>query len=91
MSAPQEGTEGSSRMSRPSSVDPNIYILYEAICSSMETSIELLSATMQKNKLAASPSIEGNATSLSKKQARTSSQVARNDSLGIHHTKNLGT
>ena len=49
MSAHEEGTEGSSGMSRPSSVDPNIYVLSEAIRSSMENSMELMSATMQKN------------------------------------------
>ena len=68
MSAHEEGTEGSCSLSRPSSVDPNIYVLSEAIRSSMENSMELLSATMQKNALvmantiregfAARPSIE---------------------------------
>ena len=52
MSAYDEGTEGLSSMSRPSSVDPNIYVLTsEAIRSSMENSMELLSATMQRNAL----------------------------------------
>ena len=92
MSAHNEGTEGSSSMSRPSLVDPNIYVLSEAICSSMENSMGLLSATMQRNALvmantiregfAAHPSIEGCRNTLSKKRAHTSSQVARNDSSG---------
>ena len=77
MSAHDEGTEGSSSMSCPSSVDPHIYVLSKAICSSMENSTELLSATMQRNVLvmvntiregfAARPSIEGSCDILSKK------------------------
>ena len=77
MSAHEERTEGSSSMSQPSSVDPNIYVLSEAIHFSMENSMELLSATMQKNALvmantirevfAARPSIEGTHNTLSKK------------------------
>ena len=97
MSAHDEGTEGSSSMSRPSSVDPNAYVLSEAIRSSMENSMELLSATMQRNALvmastiregfAARPSIEGSRDTLSKKRARTSSQVARDDSSGSSHKR----
>ena len=97
MSAHDEGTEGSSSMSRPSSVDPNIYVLSEAIRSTMENSMELLSATMQRNVLvmtntiqevfAAHPSIEGSRNTLSKKRASTSSQVARDDSSGSSHTR----
>ena len=95
MSAHDEGTEGSSSMSRPSSVDPNIYVLSEAIRSSMENSMELLSATMQRNALvmantiregfAARPSIEGSHNTLSKKRACTSLQVACDDSSGSSH------
>ena len=95
MSTHDEGTEGSSSMSRPSSVDPNIYVLSEAIRSSMENSMELLSATMQRNALvmantiregfAARPSIEGSRHILSKKRACTSSQVVRDDSSGSSH------
>ena len=97
MSAHNEGSEGLSSMSRPSSVDPNIYVLSEAVRSSMENSMELLSATMQRNALvmtntiwegfAAHPSIEGSRNTLSKKQACTSSQVARDDSLGSSHKR----
>ena len=57
--------------------------------------MELLSATMQRNALvmantiqegfAARPSIEGSRNTLSKKRARTSSQVAREDSSGSSH------
>ena len=95
MSAHEEGTEGSSGMSRPSSVYPNIYVLSEAFHSSMENSMELLSATMQKNVLvmaytiregfAAHPSIE----ETSKKRACTSLQVAHNDSSESLHKKSL--
>ena len=97
MSAHDEGTEVSSSMSRPSSIDPNIYVLSEDICASMENSMELLSATMQRNELvmantiregfAARPSIEGSCYTLSKKRAPTSSQVARDDSLGSSHKR----
>ena len=97
MSAHDEGTEGSSSMSRPSSVDPNICVLSEAIRSSMENSMELLSATMQRNALvmantiregfAARPSIEGSRNTLSKKRARTSLQVACNDSSESSHKR----
>ena len=85
MSAQQEMPEGSAGIPRASpSVDPNIYVLLVAIRTSMETSMELLSATFQKNVLvmagtegegfAACPSIEGSPnTNLSKKRARTSS------------------
>ena len=70
MSAQQEMSEGSAGIPRGStSVDPNIYVLSEAIRAYMETSIELLSAALQKNVLvmantiqegfAARPSIEG--------------------------------
>ena len=63
--------------------------------------MEIHSATLQKNALvmadtiregfAARPSIEGSPnTNLSKKRARTSSQVARDDPSG-HFTKNVGT
>ena len=102
MSAHKEGTEGSSSMSRPLSVDPNIYVLSEAIRSSMENSMELLSATMQKNVLvmantikegfATHPSIEGTRNTLSKKRARTSSQVAADDYSGSSHkrSRNMG-
>ena len=95
MSAHEEGTEGSSSMSWPSSVDPNIYVLSEAIHSSMENLMELLSSTMQKNVLvmastiregfAVRPSIEGSCNTLSKKWACTSSQVASNDSSRSWH------
>ena len=88
-------TEGSSSMSRPSSVDPNIYVLLEAIRSSMENSMELLSATMQRNALvmantiregfAACPSIEGSCNTFSKIRACTSSQVAPDDSSRSLH------
>ena len=97
MSAHDEGTEGSSSMSRPSSVDPNIYVLLGAIRSSMENSMALLSATMLRNTLvmantiregfAARPSIEGSRDNLSKKRARTSSQVARDDSSRASHKR----
>ena len=80
MSAHEEGTEGSSSMSRPSLIDPNIYVLSEAIRSSMENSMVLLSATMQENALvmgntiwegfAAHPSIEGTPNTRSKKRAQ---------------------
>ena len=63
----------------------------------MESSIKLLSSTMQKNPLvmantiregfAARPSIEGDPISLSNKRARTSSQVARDDSSGSSHKR----
>ena len=95
MSEHDEGTEGSSSMSRPSSVDPNIYVLSEAIRSSMDNLMELMSATMQRNALvmantiregfAACPSIEGSRNTLSKKRARNSSQVTRDDSSGSSH------
>ena len=84
-------------MSRPSSVDPNIYVLAEAIRSSMENSMESLSATMQRNALVmantiwegfvAHPSIEGSCDTLSKKQARTSSQVAHDNSSESSHKR----
>ena len=57
----------------------------------------LLSATMQQNALvmtntiregfAARPSLEGDPYTLTKKRARTSSQVARDDSSGSSHKK----
>ena len=63
----------------------------------MENSMALLSATMQQNALvmantmhegfAARPSLEGNPHTLTKKRARTSSQVARDDSSGSSHKK----
>ena len=94
--------EGSAGIPRASpSVDQNIYVLSEAIHASMENSMEILSATLQKNVLvmadtiregfAARPSIEGSPnTNLAKKRARTSSQVARNDSSGsLHKNKNM--
>ena len=97
MSAHDEGTAASSSMPRPSSIDPNIYVLSEAIRSSMENSMELLSATMQKNALvmantiregfAARPSIEGTRDTLYKKRARTSSQVALDDFSGSSHKR----
>ena len=84
-------------MSRPSSVDPNIDVLSEAIRSSMENSMELMSATMQKNALvmantiregfAAHPSVEGTPNTPFKKQTCTSSQVARDDSSGCLHNR----
>ena len=88
MSAQQEMSEGSAGIPRASpSVDPNIYILSEAIRASMENLMEILSATLQKNALviregfAARPSIEVSPNiNLSKKRACTSSQVARDDS-----------
>ena len=39
------------RVLKPSLVDPNIFVLLAAISSSMENSMELLSATMQTNVL----------------------------------------
>ena len=58
------------------SVDPNIYVLSEAIRASMENSMEILSATLQKNVWVMADTIwEGFA-------ARTPSQVARDDSSG---------
>ena len=99
MSAREEGPESSSGMSRPSSVDPNIYVLLEAIYSSMENSMKLMSATRQKNALvmantiregfAARPSIEGTRNTLSKKRACTSLQVALDDSSGVIAQTNL--
>ena len=84
MSAHEEGTEGSSSMSRPSSVVPNIYVPSEAIRSSMENSMELLSAIMKKNALVMAATIrEGFA-------ARPSIEGTRDDSLG-HRTNVLGT
>ena len=97
MSAHDAGTEGSSSMSRPSSVDPNINVLSETIRSSMENSMELLSATKQRDALVmastirdgfvARPFIEGSCNTLSKKWAGTSSQVALNDSSGSSHIR----
>ena len=99
MSAQQEMPEGSAGIPRASpSVDPNIYILSGAIRASMENSMEILSATLQKNALVmadniregfvARPSIEGSQnTNLYKKRACTSSQVARDDSSGSLHKK----
>ena len=88
--------DGSPGSSLPS-VEPNMYVLSEAIRSSMEKSIALLSATMQQNALvmantiregfAARPSLEGDPHTLTKKRARTSSQVARADSSGSSHKK----
>ena len=84
-------------MSPPSSVNPNIYVLVEAIRSSMENSMELLSSTMQRNALVmantiregfvARPSIEGSRITFSKKRAHTSSQVAHDDSSGSSHKR----
>ena len=96
MSAQQEMPESSARASP--SVDPNVYILSEAIRASMENSMEILSATLQKNALvmadtiregfAAHPSIKGSPdTNFSKKRASTSSQVAHDDSSGSLHKK----
>ena len=84
-------------MSRPSSVDPNIYVLSEAIRSSIENSMELLSATMQKNALvmantipegfAARPSVGRNPPTPSpRNEHRWLAMILRG-----HHTKNLGT
>ena len=97
MSAHDEGTEDSSSMSRHSSVDPNIYVLSEAIRSSMENSMELEPATMKRKALvmaniiregfAAGPSIEGSRDTLSKKRAHTSSHVARDDSSESSHKR----
>ena len=79
-----------------SKVNPNIYVLSEAIRSSMENSMELLSATMQRNPLVmanairegfAAPSLEGSRDTFSKKRARTSSQVAHDDSSGSSHKR----
>ena len=94
-----EGTVGSSGMSRPLSVDPNIYVLLEAIRFSMENSMELLSATVQRNVLVmantiwegfeARPSIEGSRNTISKNRAHTSLQVARDDSSGSSHKCSL--
>ena len=96
MSEQHDMPDGSPGSPRPS-VDPNMYVLSEPICSSMENSMALLSATMQQNALvmantiregfAARPSLEGDPHTLTKKQARTSSQVARNDSSGSLHKK----
>ena len=91
MSAHNEGTEGSSSMSRPSSVDPNIDVISEAIRSSIENSMELLSATMQRNALVMAKTIregfEGSRNTLSKKRAHTSSQVACDDYSGSSHKR----
>ena len=52
MSAQQEMPEGSAGIPCASpSVDPNIYVLSEASRASMENSMEILSATLQKNVL----------------------------------------
>ena len=99
MSAQQEMPEGSAGIPRASpSVDPKIYVLSEAIRASMENSMEILSATLQKNTLvmadtmregfASRPSTEGSPnTNFSKERARASSQVARDDSSGSLHKK----
>ena len=96
MSEQHDMPDGSPGSSRPS-VDPNMYVLSEAIRSSMENSMAFLSATMQQNALvmantiregfAARPSLEGDPHTLTKKRARTSSQVARDDSSGSSHKK----
>ena len=88
--------DGSPCSPRPS-VDPNMYVLSEAIHSSMENSMALLSATMQQNALAmanticegfaARPSLEGDPHTLTKKRACTSSQVACDNSSGSLHKK----
>ena len=96
MSEQHDMPDGSPGSSRPS-VDPNMYVLSEAIRSSMENFMALLSATMQKNALvmantiregfAACPSLEGDLRTFTKKRTRTSSQVARDDSSGSSHKK----
>ena len=78
----------------PPSVDPNIYILSEAIRSSMGSSMEILATTMQNNALIMANTIRegfasGNslAEEPSKKQARTSIEVAHGDSSGSSRKK----
>ena len=44
-------SQGGEEVPPLSSVDPNIYVLSEAIRSSMESSMEILMTTMQKNAL----------------------------------------
>ena len=88
-------SQGGKEVPPLSSVDPNIYILSEAIRSSMESSMEILATTMQKNTLIMANTIQegfvsGNslAEEPRKKQARTSIEVAHGDSLGSSRKKN---
>ena len=91
-------SQGGEEVPPLSSVDLNIYILSEAIRSSMESSMEILAMTMQKNALIMANTIQegfasGNslAEEPSKKRARTSIEVAHGDSSGSSLKRPLTT
>ena len=87
-------SQGGEEVPPLSSVDPNVYVLSEAIRSSMESSMEILATTIQKNPLIMENTIrEGFASGHSlaeeprNKRARASIEVAHGDSSGSSHKK----
>ena len=90
-------SQGGEEVPPLSSVDPNVYVLSEAIRSSMESLMEILATTMQKTALImANTILEGFAPGHSlaeeprNKRACASIEVAHGDSSGSTRKKNLG-